>query len=989
MCNAIHKPGRILAVGALAALILGLSACAHQQPRNTGPYTINSTLADLKHRDVDIEKQELDPVDAQRVIDTYQQAISLFSTPQERDLALRRMADLTMVATEDQIVKSTDEQPEVNEPDTSAGARKVQQEASESGSLQYAKAITLYKTLIANAPKGANLAEDYYLLAKAYDLDGQSDNALTTLNTLVTQYPDSPFTAEAQFRRGEQYFLLQQYNDAAKAYAAVLKLGPSNEFYQHSLYKHGWSLYKQGDYDLAIPDFVALLDIYMPTPPPKTPEQLKAEAKDRKEPKIEAVPLPKVTGTQQKMEDDTLRVLSMSFENLDGANTISQYFQDHGHRIYEYKVYQALGELYLAQERYKDAADTFALFANRHPLHPMAPAMSARVIATYEKGGFPSLVLPYKEKFVEHYGVYSTFWKRATPETRAGYTAALQQDLVELAKHYHALAQSNNKPDDYMKAARWYREYLTTFPKDENDPELNMLLGQALFAARHFHEAVQEFERTSYEYPPHPGAEKAGYFALLAYQEELKALPKDDPTYSGLITKRAGSSLRFAKTYPKNSHTPEVLNNVIEDELYLKNLDGVIVSSQLLIKLIPPAPQALREKAWISYANALYDKRQFADAETAYTKVLDFQSLSKKDRATFQEHLATSIYEQGSALEKQNKLADAAAEYLRVGIVTPTAAVRANAEYDAATLLLKLQQYDQAITVLERFRKQFPDSKLAATVPEKLSLAYEKTGNLGAAAGELVTIAAINHDSNPELARQAIWQAADMKEKAGDQAGALDLYRRYAHDYPQPYPQNMEAQYKLAQMYAKAGEPQKRYYWLRKLVSTYNEAGKANNDRTLYLAAYGSYNGADILYDEFNRISLTQPLKKSLLAKKKALENATAAYSRTIRYGVLDFTTAANFKLGECYRNFANAILKSERPRGMDADTLDEYELMLEDQAAPFQDKAIAILQTNAERTKDGVWDQWIQDTFASLRKLDPARYNKTELTEESVDDIY
>lgn len=73
----------------------------------------------------------------------------------------------------------------------------------------------------------------------------------------------------------------------------------------------------------------------------------------------------------------------------------------------------------------------------------------------------------------------------------------------------------------------------------------------------------------------------------------------------------------------------------------------------------------------------------------------------------------------------------------------------------------------------------------------------------------------------------------------------------------------------------------------------------------------------------------------------------------------------------------------------MDSVALEEYEILLEDQALPFEDKAIAIFQTNAERTRDGVWDEWIQKTYESLRKLSPGRYSKTELVEESVDVIY
>lgn len=978
MSKTIIKITNVCLIGALTACILTLAGCAREDVSSTPKTRADLTLADLKKRNVSVEPQDLEPIAAEKVLQTYEQAVALFSTQEERALALRRMADLTMVATEDKMIDSLEESPLAETG--SYGTDEV---------LQYGKAVAIYEALVLGAAPGSDISEEYYLLAKAYDLNGEPGKALETLDKLVTQFPDSEFTAEAQFRRGEQLFLLGRFTEAAAAYGVVVKAGPKNEYYEHSLYKHGWSLYKLGDYDLAANDFVALLDLYMPTPPPKTKEELKKERQDRTITKIEAIPLPEVSKTQRKTLDDTLRVLSMSFSNLEGSQSVYQYFRDNGQRIYEHEVYRSLAELYLFQERYKDAADTYAMFSQKHPLHPMAPSMSSRVIDTYQKGGFPSLVLPYKEKFVQQYGVYSAFWARATPEARNQYQGDLKQHLIELAQHYHAAAQTTNLPKDYGVAARWYREFLATFPNDESAPVMNMLLAETLFAAKDFRPAIEEFERTAYDYPVHDGAEKAAYFALLAHQEHLSTIGKDDPTRRGWIAKRASSSLRFAKAYPANKHTPQILDTVIEDQLLLGDMDAVIITAQLIIELIPPAPQALREKAWITYANAVYDKQQWSKAEQALSKILEFKSLKAKQRQDFQERLATSIYKQGEILEKEGRLAEAAGEYLRVAVVVPTASVRANAEFDAANILLKLENYDKAIEVLENFRKAYPSHPLTAGIPAKLSFAYEKTGNLAMAAGELIAIANMNKVTNPELAREALLQAAEMKEKTGDTDGAITLYKRFVWDYERPVAPRMEAQYKLAELYQKQGDWNKRYFWLNKLVESHAKAGSEQTDRTQYLAAYGSYHSADALFNDFRNIRLKQPLKRSLKQKKAAMQKASKAYTRTVQYGVIEFTTAANYKLGEVYRLFAKSIMESERPRGLDELALEEYDILLEDQAIPFEDKAINIFQTNTERTADGVWDEWVEQSYGALKKLSPGRYGKTEKAEEFVDVIY
>ena len=40
-------------------------------------------------------------------------------------------------------------------------------------------------------------------------------------------------------------------------------------------------------------------------------------------------------------------------------------------------------------------------------------------------------------------------------------------------------------------------------------------------------------------------------------------------------------------------------------------------------------------------------------------------------------------------------------------------------------------------------------------------------------------------------------------------------------------------------------------------------------------------------------------------------------------------------------------------------------------------------------RTKQKIWDQWVEKSYHSLGKLSPARFNKIELKENYVGDLY
>jgi hypothetical protein len=81
--------------------------------------------------------------------------------------------------------------------------------------------------------------------------------------------------------------------------------------------------------------------------------------------------------------------------------------------------------------------------------------------------------------------------------------------------------------------------------------------------------------------------------------------------------------------------------------------------------------------------------------------------------------------------------------------------------------------------------------------------------------------------------------------------------------------------------------------------------------------------------------------------------------------------------------------MDSDRPADLDVDALEQYELLLEEQAFPFEEKAIDLYKANAGRAADGVYDEWVQKSFERLAGLMPARYAKQERSEDVVTALY
>ena len=81
--------------------------------------------------------------------------------------------------------------------------------------------------------------------------------------------------------------------------------------------------------------------------------------------------------------------------------------------------------------------------------------------------------------------------------------------------------------------------------------------------------------------------------------------------------------------------------------------------------------------------------------------------------------------------------------------------------------------------------------------------------------------------------------------------------------------------------------------------------------------------------------------------------------------------------------------MDSERPNDLDADALEQYELLLEEQVFPIEEKAIDLYKANTDRTSEGIWDEWVEQSFDRLAGLLPARYAKLERSEDVVTALY
>lgn len=819
------------------------------------------------------------------------------------------------------------------------------------------EAIAIYKKLLKKYPDYERNDQVLYQLARAYGIRGQQNQAMNTLDRIIKEYPYTPLIDEVQFRRGEVLFVRKQYRSSEHAYGIVVKAGRRSRFYDQALYKHGWSLFKQSRYEEGLDSFIKLID---------------SKAAGGR------AAVENFSTIDRQRFNDTLRVTSFSFSYLGGSDAVDKYFQKRGRRPYEDMIFEDLGAHYLVKRRYADAAKTYSAFVERNPLHQQAPVFQIRVIDVYKKGGFPKLVIEAKVEYARIYALDSNFWKNHDINRSPEALAFIKQNLIDLASHYHALSQKRRDPDDYKEAIVWYRKFLKSFPQDEQAPKMNFLLAELLFDNRGFAAAAVEYEKTAYQYPKHEKSGEAGYVAVLAHRANGKQAKKEE---KAAITSRAIiSSIRFADTYPQNKQAAGVLNQAAVDMFQRNEFEQSQKMAQRVINQYPQTDRKTLRSAWTVVAHSSFDLADYSQSEKAYQEALSRLSKRSDDRQVLTERLAATVYKQGEALQKSGQLRAAVDNYLRVGQLAPNSKIRMAADYDAGAVLIKLKDWNQATHVFESYRKRYPRNPHQADVTEKLAVAYENNHQWQLAANEFDRIRVATKD--PKLRREATYRVAELSERANNNRAAITAYQRYIKVYPQPINQSIEARDRLATLYKNTGNRRQYEAVLGQLVQIDKRLGSKRTDRSRYLAALATLELSEPLVRQYKKIRLTLPLKKSMAKKKRAMDKTLKVYSAMLDYGVADVTAAATYRIADVYYDLTTSILKSDRPRKLSKLELEQYDILLEEQAYPFEEKSINLHKKNIALMKRGFYNEWIEKSINQLGELLPVQFAKTEVGE-------
>ena len=925
-----------------------LSACSSQAP----------TLASLPDKLPQNKPQENtendtanleNSIDRQKAISHYKQFLKLAPGSRMYPQAMKRLAELEILSAEEQ-------------------ENQTQQQAAQNKS-QVKDAIEIYNTYLRTYPQADDNDQILYQLAKAYELSGDIDNNIVTLETLTSKYPDSPYFDEAQFRRGEILFSLQDYPGAEKAFSYINKQKHSS-YKIKALYKYAWSLFKQSKYPQALTAFFTLL-------------KEKEEYGQNRQLSYAA----HISTTEKAFLDDVIRAtaLALSYEN--GVNTLKEYLSKKNEQPFEALLYHRLGNLYLKKERHIDAAETYLAYVDKFPTNTITPHFHENAINAYQTTGISLLVLSTKEDFINRYGTETAFWSGQTEKNQEVLRPMLISHIQDLSSYYHASAQKNKKQTDYKNAIYWYQHYINAFSNEPDAAQMHFLLAEALRESGRYTMAIEAFEKTAYDYHNFDKSAKAAYAALLLYPHVEKQL-SDNNKKAHWHTRRLERSLRFANRFPQHKNALAVLVHTAEalykQEKYPK---AIHAAEKSISRFNKHTAVNLQKTAWTVLGHASFDNRDYLKSESAYKAVLKLTPKKDKQYKALTERYAASIYKQAEAFRDRGETQLAVAAFIRIGVNIPHSSIRWIADYDAASLLIKSEKWNQAQPILERLRQHYPAKhKLQPSITEKLAVVYNKSGQYVKAAREMEKLAKTSND--PKYRQDVLWQTAELYQQQQRNVDAARIYQQYLKQKNIPIERTTEAQLVLAEYFESRNDKKSTQHWYKQIINTDKKAGKQRTERTRYLAATATIKLALPLHNSYKKARLTVPLKKSLKRKKALMEKTLSAYKKALDYKIADINTSATYEIAEIYHDFSRSLMKSQRPKNLAGEELEQYDILLEEQAYPFEEKAIDIHIANLKHMQQGIYDKWVINSLGQLKKLQPARFSKEEVIDNYVETL-
>lgn len=916
----------------------------------------------------------------------------------------------------------------------------------------YRKSIALYKRVIADFPKYEDLGAVYYMLGYSYsDESGKHldpGRAREVYSELLANVPDSAYRAQAYFRLADLHFEENDFQQALGKYKTLVEemegratnlpiekwSDTEQRFYEQALYKLAWTYYKLDNLDVAINEFVRLIDWA-----------------DRRE---------AATGKAGDLKTESLRYLAISIADRtsDSGESPIEFalatLNKVGERPWTYRVLAETATVLTDQARFVEAIGAYEKIQERYPLAPEGPEFQNTIVALYQNLPVPDKAAADRARveLTNRYGLDSR-WYEANRNNKAATGTASQYILDSLqwvAYNYHLHAQETGAVADYLLAAKKYEEYLERYPFAKNANELNFNLADCYFYAEEWDKAIDQY-RLLFGYPEKEFKREAYVSIMSAYSKKWRAAEGDFtqvPEALGNIKPAIGQTPEWKrlaisdlsrqymsaiddllKSDSEHPSAPTMLYDVGQIYYYHNHLpearkvfEGIVArfpntrfadfSAGLIVDsyLYTGQLQKMRESATRFAHMQLGEDQDLAKVRNATFATLERQSLFKEGEIAFEEdrfECALQAFEEyykrygAEGSDKDTKNIDLvvynlAQSYAKVGNTTKSNelfellldrfphSVQAPATFwKMASNYERILQLEKAVKYYDDLLKFHPGSGDAMNA--LFNVAYLKIG-LKRFSEAATTFERYHKDyavQDPE-AKKWLYRAAELHETSGDRKSAVRVYRQWMDTYGTADPDGwVDTQKRLADFSTAEGKQKDADKILTLIDSSYATLVSSGlGPRGIRVAAEIHFQPVIKDFLEYEKVAFTgDPDKDAAVVDQKLAWNEKIVKDTDAFIGTYpDFLwqSAALYYQGLSFLRHAESWVKAPIPADVEADPdlFDRYVALLQAQAEPLQSAAAQKFQLAIENAKAKKGNnEWVDKAQSELNRVDPNTY--------------
>jgi tetratricopeptide (TPR) repeat protein len=623
-------------------------------------------------------------------------------------------------------------------------------------------------------------------------------------------------------------------------------------------------------------------------------------------------------------------------------------------------VLLGIQQLLDSQNRYEEEAGVATRLGAAYPLAAERMDAEEAAVAALRKAKREDESMARRGDYHKVFGP-GTAWQGAPGRTAAEISRAdslASEGLSAAGFHFHA-AVRERPPGDRGRVLSLYDAHLARFPSSPKAEEVAYQRGWLLFEDGRKAAAMSAFEDVA-RLPSGARGEAARYMALQCAKDV--ASPGN--------TASQGEVVRLAREYerafPKGERRRLVLTDRARAHGNRKEWDDA-ADAALESGRIATDP-ADRRTAFRIAGEARFEAGRFSDAEKAFREVLA-ASPPAAERGDVEKWVGFSMFRTAERIPPGRE-AEAGALFLRIAREFPALEFVPEARFRAGAAFEGGRMDGEAIDAYLSVEALHAGSPLAVDATRRLAVLYERVGKPVPAADRIAGLSSLERSDEGKAAY--LFRAAELYQKGRDEEKARRAWVDAATIPGAPAPLRILCLFRAGESARAAGMEADADAHYDNTVKLHRQMGGAAPE----IAGRALFLRAEARFRAYLPLRIVPPLETTFPEKRKALEGCAELYAEALRVGDVETISASFQRLGEAFEDFRAAILSSLPPPGLSAAEKEEYVFLLEERAAPIEEKAVESYRSNLRQAVAAdYFSSWVAKSRERLRALRPALF--------------